>query len=127
MRHARLWQGGRGLGWAVLGMLAWPGCTHNYYYGAAPACAPAVVPSTVANGAVCAVPGQVQGGTVLAQGAGPATVVNGTPVLGGPRPPRVVVSEPNGGLFRGWRRSDPDSGLATTKVEGALDDSTVNR
>jgi hypothetical protein len=26
-----------------------------------------------------------------------------------------------------WRRTDPDAGLATTSVEGAVSDSSVNR
>jgi hypothetical protein len=39
----------------------------------------------------------------------------------------VVVSEPaNRPRLSPWRRSDPESNLATTRVEGALDgDSTV--
>jgi hypothetical protein len=41
--------------------------------------------------------------------------------------PRVVVSEPSGRLAgrSGWRRPDPES--IATRVEGTLDDDTINR
>ena len=53
----------------------------------------------------------------------------GTPIGSRLKPPRVVVSEPIGGRGRGyaWRPSDPDSGLATTRVDGALDEPTLTR
>jgi hypothetical protein len=102
------------------------GCTHNYYYGAVPVCGePAVVSS---NGTICEVPTQVAGGILAGPGAGRTTIVSGAP-----RPSRVVMSEPLNSepLARGpgrfsWRRSDPES-LATTKVDGALDDDSVSR
>jgi hypothetical protein len=105
------------------------GCTHNYYYGnAVPVCGPTTVPSTVANGAVCEVPTQVDGGSLVAQGAGRSTIVAGAPIYAGARPPRVVVSSPSGGSGIGrWQRANNDSSLARTRVEGALDDSTVDR
>ena len=59
---------------------------------------------------------------------GRATIVSGAPIYTRPLAPRVVVSEPSEGpRFRRWQRSDPDSGLATTRVEGAYDDATTNR
>jgi hypothetical protein len=128
MRHARNLRGG--LGVFLSGMiLASAGCTHNYYYGnAVPVCGPTALPGTVANGAVCEVPTQVDGGSLVAQGAGRSTVVTGTPVLSGPRPPRVVVSRPSSaGPFGRWQRVHPDTGLATTRVEGAYDEGTVSR
>jgi hypothetical protein len=128
MRHARFLRGGLAVvlaGW-ILGSL---GCTHNHYYGnAIPVCGPTTVPGTVANGAVCEVPTQVGGGSLVAQGQGRSTIVSGVPMNSGVRAPRVVVSEPSDGpRFGRWHRADPDTGLATTRVEGAYDDSTTNR
>lgn len=113
------------------------GCTHNYYYTtptAAGPCAPVtVIPgptasnvSTYGYGEVCEVPTQVVGGGALVAG----TPVTTAPVLGGARPPRVVVSDPVG-RSRGlgaWRRADDESTLARTRVEGAItEDSSVVR
>jgi hypothetical protein len=101
------------------------GCTHNYYYGTPVACAPAVTtPGVVENGALCEVPTQVvDGGTVV---SGRPLVA--TPVLGGARPPKVVLSQPNGGSrLGGWRSADSEGSLATTRVEGAVDDPTLTR
>jgi len=115
---------------ALLVLAGWAGstgCTHNYYYGnAVPICTEPAVASN--SGTVCGVPTQVAGGTLVAQGPGRTTVITGAP-----GPSGVVVSEPlyNGPLVRGpgpfsWRRSDPES-LATTKVDGALQDDSVSR
>lgn len=129
MRQARTWRLGA---WLLLaGWAAMVGCTHNYYYGTgAPICGEPVAPTTVVPGgygAVCDVPTQVNGGSLVAQGP------NRTIVANAPRPSQVLVSEPRdtGPVVRGpgrfsWRRSDPDS-LATTKVDGALEDGSVNR
>ncbi len=85
--------------------------------------APTVVPGGVQYGSVCDVPTQVVGGgSIVAQNPPGTTVVTGPP-----RSPRVVVSEPAGGMRSRWRRSDPESGLATTRVEGALDEPTVTK
>lgn len=130
MRHARLLRGGLGvflLGW----VLSLVGCTHNHYYGpGVPVCGPTAVavPATVTNGAVCEVPTQVDGGSVVAQGSGRTTIVSGVPIYSGTQAPRVVVSEPNAGSrFGRWQRANPDAGLATTRVEGAYNDTTTNR
>lgn len=116
----------RGVAGVLLGAALWSGqsgCTHNYYYGT-PVCGPtAVAPSTVEYGAMCDVPTQVVGGGTVVAGKPLQT----SPVLGGARPPRVVVSEPRGSRLGGWRSADPDGGLATTRVEGALDDPTLTR
>lgn len=101
------------------------GCTHNYYYTGTPnACPPMVsIPaastSVVEYGAVCEVPSQSLAGTTL--------VPSIPSVSSGARPPRVVLSEPNGRPRLSWRRSDQESSLATTRVEGALDDPTLSR
>jgi hypothetical protein len=124
------------------------GCTHNYYYGnavpvcaetapvgapvvaAAPVAAPVVVTAAPASSQViCDVPTSVVGGGLI------TTAPAGTVVASAPAP-RVVVSEPVGGMpfFRGgsrlgWRRSvssDPAS-IATTRVEGAIDDDSISR
>jgi len=112
----------------LAGCVSLSGCTHNHYYGASvPACGPTVVGSiggadAPEYGAVCEVPNQVvSGGSVVAQRQPGVTVVPA------PKAPRVVVSEPSGGSRLAWRRSDPEDGLATTRVEGALDDPTVTR
>jgi hypothetical protein len=123
MRLARIARGGS---IALLGgVIGSAGCTHNYYYGNVPVCPPptTVAPGTVQYGASCDVPTQVVGGSSATQDASRA------PVLTGSMPPRVVVSEPLIGppRFPSWRRTDPDSSLATTRVEGALDDPTVTK
>ena len=96
----------------LAGLAGGAGCTHNYYYGTAVPLCPE--PETVRVGSVCDVPG----GTVVTQ-------------VAPPRSSRVVISEPRGGPLGGgsrlgWRRSDP-GGLATSRVEGSLDDETLNR
>ncbi len=118
------------------GLLTLMGCTHNYYYtppGAIGPCAPVtVLPGPTAStvqtygyGDVCEVPTQVIGGGAVV--AGPPLTTS--PALTGARPPRVVLSDPMGrNRNRGvWHRPDPESSLATTRVEGALDDPTVTR
>ncbi len=123
MRHARRRRAG--LGVLLAGCVSLSGCTHNHYYGASvPACGPTVVGSIAADapeyGAVCEVPNQVvSGGSVVAQRQPGVTVVPA------PKAPRVVVSEPRGNSRLAWRRSDPEESLATTRVEGALDDNTT--
>lgn len=126
MRHARIALKGLGALLAVAGGALSSGCTHNYYYGAVPACGPttALAPGTVRYGEVCEVPPtQVVGGSTLVAGRPIVT----SPALGGPRPPRVVLSEPGGTRRGGWQRPDPESSLATTRVEGALDDPTLTK
>jgi hypothetical protein len=105
----------------ILALLAGAaGCTHNYYYGTMPICAePAPSAAVITTPAtVCEVPTQVVGGTVAQPLASPAP---------------VVISEPaDGGSLRrlgsrlSWRRADPEN-LATTEVEGALDDDTIRQ
>ena len=112
------------LGAAILSTLA--GCTHNYYYGGVPvACPPSpggVVSSDVQYGSVCEVPSQVVGGGTVIATNPPGT----PPALSGPRPPRIVLSEtPSSRLA--WRRADPDGGVATTRVDGAVDEPTVTK
>jgi hypothetical protein len=127
MRTARFLKGGFGV---VLSACAFSlaGCTHNYYYGnAVPACGPAtIVPGTVSNGAVCEVPSQ-SGSDVVAQSPARSTIIGGGTAIAGPRPPRVVVSQPRSGSPFRWRPADPESSLASTRIEGALDDSTSTR
>ena len=119
MRHARKQMRGLGVLLAVTGAAGSSGCTHNYYYGGVPACGPTGV---VQNGAVCEVPTQVVGGSNVV-----AVLTDPAPVLTGPRPPRIVLSQPRGNSRLGWRTADPESGLATTSVEGSLSDPTTIR
>jgi len=114
MRQARFTPRVVGTLLSLAGSVLSAGCTHNYYYGAAPACAP-VVGGVVTDGdygSVCEVPSQVVGGSTVVA----AVPARPTPTLTGPRPPKVVMSQPNGSRDV-WRRSDPD-GLAVTRVEG---------
>ena len=126
MRHPTRRRGGLRRPAALAAWLAAAsaGCTHNYYYGTPPACPPTattITPGVVRYGEVCEVPTVVGGGNTVA--SAPSTV---SPGLSGPRPPRVVLSESNDGGFRSaWRRSDPEDSLATTRVDGALNDPTV--
>ena len=114
------------LGVLLAGWAGSAGCTHNYYYGtAATACAPGtttIVPGAISYGSVCDVPARIfGGGTVVAASPGVRSSVVGTV----PTSPRVVVSEPANRSGLSWRRSDPESDLATTRVEGALEDDTT--
>lgn len=114
-----------------------PGCTHNYYYGAVPACSPGAQAISTQVGPVCEVPSG-QGTIVSSGGTSPGVVVQTNPSnpLGSilPNPQKVVISQPSSGpsLARGngrltkWRRPDPE-GLATIRTEGGLSDDTIQR
>jgi hypothetical protein len=124
MRRARFVRGT--LGVLVAGWVGSAGCTHNYYYGGVPtACAPGtttVVPGTVQYGSVCDLPSRLfGGGTVVAASPG----VRSSVVTSAPPGSRVVVSEPANRSGLTWRRADPESGLATTRVEGTIEDETT--
>jgi hypothetical protein len=124
MRHARI--GSWGL-WAILAVWAAGsmGCTrYCYVYGGPSPCGPTMAP-VVTNGSVCDVPAQT-GAPVVAEGSSSATVVNSAPSASG-KPPRVVVSEPSLRNRLRWKRSDPETGLATTKVDGAYDADSTQR
>jgi hypothetical protein len=112
-----------GLGLACSGL----GCHPYYYYCPPDPCAPAYpAASSVRTGPVCEVPTQVvEGGTTLAEGSSRSTTVTG----GATAAPRVIVSEPANPIESrlSWRRSDPDGSLATTSVQGTIDDAKVNR
>lgn len=124
MRRARFTRWAALLGLATLAANA--GCTHYHYYGAPPtaavACDPAVPGTTVVRrpaligyGSVCEVP-PAAGGTVVSEAPRRGDLVVSTPQGAGPAGRR------RSGLA--WRRPDPEN-LATTRVEGGLDDSTL--
>jgi len=116
----------RSLGAIITGalVLSGLGCHQHYYYYSDPCAPTAPVTSSVKPGPICDVPTQVvEGGTTLADGSTRATTVTGA----SSHSPRVVVSEPSGRSRLSWRRSDPDGGLATTTVQGTVDDTKVNR
>lgn len=130
----------RGALWLVLmGWATSPGCIHNHYYGTVPACGPSGLPISTQVGQVCEVPsGQVvvSGSPSVAPGPGSVIVVE-TPKQGATvmtnQQPRVVISQPAYGPSIGqsasrfkWHSRDPE-GLATTRVEGALDGGAINR
>jgi hypothetical protein len=108
-------------GLAMTGM----GCHQYYYYG--DQCAPGTaVSSSVRTGPVCDVPTEVvDGGAKLAAGSSRSTVVTGATSSGASS--RVVVSEASEPTKVAWKRSDPDGGLATTSVQGTLNDTPINR
>jgi hypothetical protein len=128
MRTTRLRRGTLGL-LAGLGAVLPVACTHNHYYGSAvPVCPPTTAATTTVlpDGAICDV------GTPVVVGSGSTTTtspVSSSVAAGGgtAQTPRVVVSQPSTGSRLSWRRSDPDSTVATTRVEGALDDTTISR
>lgn len=126
MRRARYMRGT--LGVLLAGWVGSAGCTHNHYYGSGipVACAPgttsALVPGSVQYGSMCEVPARsVAGGTVVSSPGVKSSVVAVVP----PPSTRVVVSEPLNRPHLLWRRSDPESNLATTRSSGALDDDTT--
>jgi len=113
------------LGVILAGELAFTGlgcCQHYHYYGGS-ACGPSTttLPSTVQSGTtVCDEPTQVvEGGTKVSNGSTVSSNVSGT------KSSRVVTSEPR----NSWnsKKSDPDSSVARTDVEGALGGSTTKQ
>jgi hypothetical protein len=101
------------------------GCHQHYHYYNSDPCAPgAPVASTMRSGTICdPQTSVVDGGTTVADGPSRSTTVSG----GQTKSSRVVVSEPGGlSRFSPWKRTDVDS-LATTSVQGSVDDSKVNR
>jgi hypothetical protein len=100
-----------------------PPCFYYYGYGVPP-CPPVVpAPSAAQSSAVGDVPTPIiEGGTATADGSGRTTVVHGSQKF-----PRIVVSEPANPPRLSWQRTDPDASLATTSVQGAVSDSSVDR
>ena len=114
----------------LLGLAGGPGCTHNHYYGAAAPglCDPQVASQPVViqqpsqpvliqqPGAVCEVPANSGGSGV--------TIVPSYPSS----PGKISVSQPQGpntgGSRYAWRKPSPES-VATTRVEGGIDESAV--
>jgi hypothetical protein len=134
MRRARILRWWTGV--LLAGWIGSAGCTHNYYYGSVPvACAPGTTtgaPATVTAGSsICDLPSQLFGrsrGTIVAASPGVQTNVTSTaPPSSATSSSDVVVSEPASRPRLSWRRSDPESGVATTRVDGAIneEDSTV--
>ncbi len=134
MRQARFVSGA--LGALLVGWVGSAGCTHNYYYGALPsACAPGtttLVPGTAPSASICDLPTQLFGGGTFVP-ASPGITAGMKSSVTTTAPPtssssEVVVSEPISRPRLSWRRPDPESNIASTHVEGALnsdDDSTV--
>ncbi len=102
------------------------GChQHYHYYNSNPACPPgaSMAPSSIQYGSVCDVPSEeVEGGNVISSNSTRSTTIGGTR-----KSERVVVSQPQCAAPFSWRKSDPDSGLATTSVEGGIDDPTIKQ
>ena len=129
----------RGALWIILaGWAGSSGCIHNHYYGTSPAFVPGGLPVSTQVGQVCDVPnGQVVvSGTPANSGSSSNVVVQaprqGTTVVSNGQP-RVVISQPAYGPYTGtsvsrlrWHRPDPET-LATTRVEGGLDNGTVRQ
>jgi hypothetical protein len=116
---------------AACALAASGGCTHNHYYTALPVCGqPAALASaTVSSGSVVCDPApEVIGVPAVSSVVGRPVIMNGPP-----RTSRVIISEPvAGGSSRpgsklSWRRSNPDESLATTVINGNLDDDSVRK
>ncbi|MGP0066828.1 MAG: hypothetical protein ACLQGP_24965 [Isosphaeraceae bacterium] len=127
MRQARCLPPTRHRSWKVipaclLGFVGW-GCAQPptcFYYGyGAPPCAQ-VMPAP--GGTPCDPPAPTLGPTTTSDAGTSSSAVANTR-----NTPRVVVSEPDNGMRLPWKRSNPDAALATTSVEGAVSDSSVNR
>jgi hypothetical protein len=131
---------------ALGALAALPGCTHYHYYTAPPP----VIGATVVGGAPTVVSSApvVVGEPALtnldppvrapsAIRSGPVCEVPGTPVYVSGVPARsgqIVISQPQGARTyaasppRGyaWRKPEPES-LATTRIEGGVNDATPVR
>ncbi len=93
------------------------GCT-TYYPVPVYSTAPTVASDPCAT--VCSADPQPAAGGVVVQTNEPSIVVRS------PRAPRIVRSTPgNDGPRLSWHRTDPDESLATTRIEGALDEPTT--
>jgi hypothetical protein len=109
---------------ALASLAVGPGCIHNHYY-TTPLAGCEGTTTAVRVGSVCEVPSQVVVSGAPAADPGRTTVLaNAAPLRGR----RVLVSEPlsRGSGRLGWRPSGPET-LATTSVDGALDDDTLKR
>lgn len=112
------------IGLAILTITS--GCTHNYYYGGVPGCPPYGQTVTTQVGQVCEVPA---GTVVTSNGPGTVTTQDGvsSSVATQTSPQRVVISQPaynpSFSSRLGWRK--PPENVATTRVEGALSDSSM--
>jgi hypothetical protein len=84
-----------------------------------------------AGSSICDLPSQLFGRrdtTIVAASPGIQTNVTSTAPPSSSSSSEVVVSEPVNRPRLSWRRSDPESGVAQLRVEGALnndEDSTV--
>jgi len=98
------------------------GCHQHYHYYGGSACGPSTtttLPSTVQTGTICDEPTQVvEGATKVGDSSSRSTIVSGT------KSSRVVLSEPADKSPFPWKRSDPDTSLATS-VQGGIGDTTV--
>jgi hypothetical protein len=109
---------------AAASLIATAGChQHYHYYNMTPGCPPSgtVAPSSVQFGSTCDVPvEEIEAGNVDSSVSPRSTTVEGSR-----NRERVVVSQPRPGSVFSWRKSDPDAPVATTSVEGGLDDTTI--
>ena len=102
-------------------ILSGPGChQHYYYYGNTADGCPPISPATVVDGPVCDSSSPViQGGTVV------SSVSDAPTTRSKPRRSKVVVSEANSGGKSSWQAVGPESSVARTQVDGAIDDSIL--
>ncbi|WZP00603.1 hypothetical protein EP7_002251 [Isosphaeraceae bacterium EP7] len=115
---------------AACALAASAGCTHNHYYTALPVCGqPAALASaTMSEGSLCDPAGEVVNAPVSSSVVGRPVIVTVPP-----RTSRVIISEPTaapagrGGSKLSWRRNNPDESLATTRIDGNLDDDSVRK
>ena len=115
---------------AACAFAASAGCTHNHYYTALPVCGQptALASTTVSAGSLCDPAPEAMGAPVSSSVVGRPVIVTIPP-----RTSRVIISEPTaafsnrGGSKLSWRRNNPDESLATTRIDGNLDDDSVRK
>lgn len=107
--------------------LATTGCVQYHYHQDAvlPGCGE---PAVIRYGDRCEVAPLGEEGDLIVQG--PPTVITREVVVEPPIASRIVSASPHSSLRRplsgGWQRRDP-SNIATTRVEGGVDDEPVSR
>jgi len=102
-------------------ILSGPGChQHYYYYGNTADGCPPMAQATVVDGPVCdSTSPVIQGGTVVSSVSDAPTTQTKS------RRSKVIVSEANGGGKSSWQAVGPESSVARTQVDGAIDDSLL--
>jgi hypothetical protein len=102
---------------------AQPPCCFYYGYGAPPCATVVPAPATAQSGTIGDPPPRVIEGATSSSDVGTSS----SNVVNSRNAPRVVVSEPAEPRRWPWQKSRPEDTIATTSVEGAVSESSVNR